>query len=160
MKLKEVIKKSLSPFDSYYALLNLSSSKILVEKEGEEIIGFVELKIYEDVGIIFYLGVLPCHRGKGHGKALVKKAEDYFIKKGLSLSLASTRDWNKVAVSLFTSLNYKVFKDDEVSFSVIELLNAYDDNLVLCKELKKEYLVRVFSLHNLISKFWKSIEGP
>ncbi|WP_196773486.1 hypothetical protein [Acidianus ambivalens] len=59
MKLKEVIKKSLSPFDSYYALLNLSSSKILVEKEGEEIIGFVELKIYEDVGIIFYLGLNP-----------------------------------------------------------------------------------------------------
>lgn len=137
MRLKEVIEKSLTPFDSYYALLNLSSSKVIVEKEGEEIVGFAELKIYEDVGIIFYLGVLPCHRGKGHGKALVRKAEDYFIKKGLSLSLASTRDWNKVAVSLFTSLGYKAFREDEVSFSVIELLNAYDDNLILCKELKK-----------------------
>ncbi len=137
MNLKEVIKNSLSPFDSYYALINLKSSHIIVEKEKEEIVGFAELKIYDKVGIIFYLGVLPPYRGKGIGKKLVRRAEKYFLEKGLSISLASTRDWNKVAVSLFSSLNYKIFKEDEVSFSIIELLNAYDDNLILCKELKE-----------------------
>lgn len=138
MNLKEVMEKSLSPFDSYYALLNLKSSKVIVEKEGKEIVGFAELKVNGNAGIIFYLGVLPCYRGRGIGKRLVKRAEDYFVRNGLGISLASTRDWNKVAVSLFTSLGYKIFKEDEVRFSVIELLNAYDDNLILCKELKKE----------------------
>ncbi|MCY0859217.1 MAG: GNAT family N-acetyltransferase [Sulfolobaceae archaeon] len=132
--LEEVIEKSLSEFDAYYAKRNLKSSKIITIKDNRDnIVGFTELKVYKPVGIIFYIGVLPAYRGRGYGKRLLEEAEAYFMSKGLDYILASTRRYNKQALGLFR--RYKRFDIDSVSDDVIYLLDAYDDDIILCREI-------------------------
>ena len=135
MSIKDLISSSLSEFDSYYALKNLRNSQLILEYGEGKPIGFAELKRWGKIGIIFYLGVLPKYRGKGIGKKLVLRAEKIFKEKELEFSLASTRSWNKPAMKLFESLGYKFFKIDEVSEKIVYILNAYDDDTVVCKEL-------------------------
>lgn len=106
-------------------------------EKGEQV-GFEELKIFENIGIIFYTGVLPEYRRKGYGKKLAQKVEDFFKSKGLYYILASTRSNNKPAIRLFSSLNYNFFDIDNVSEDIIYILNAYDDIIVIYKELVKK----------------------
>jgi ribosomal protein S18 acetylase RimI-like enzyme len=135
MDIDELISKSLSTFDKYYALKNVNCSKVLVAKVNGKDVGFAELKRRKNIGAIFYLGVLPGYRGKGIGKDMVRRAEKYFKAKGLSLVVASTRSWNIAAVRMFSSLGYKIIKKEKVQKFIIELLDATEDNLILCKEL-------------------------
>ncbi|AOL17208.1 hypothetical protein BFU36_11380 [Sulfolobus sp. A20] len=132
--LDEVIDKSLSKFDAYYAKKNLKWSKIITIKDQEDkVAGFVELKVKDNIGIIFYMGILPQYRGKGYGKRLLKEAERYFLSKGLSYIIASTRSYNKPALSLFKK--YKRFDIHTVSDDIVYILDAYDDDVILCKEI-------------------------
>lgn len=135
MNIEDLISKSLSSFDTYYALKNINSSKILVLKLQNKEVGFAELKRRGKIGVIFYIGILPEYRGKGLGKTLVTRAEEYFKDKGATLVIASTRSWNIPAVKMFKSLGYKVMKKEKVKASIIELLDAYEDDLVVCKEI-------------------------
>jgi len=137
MSIRDLISSSLSEFDSYYALKNLKNSQLILEYINGEPIGFTELKQWGKIGIIFYLGVLPKFRGRGIGKKLILRAENVFREKGLEFSLASTRSWNKPAMKMFESLGYKFFNIDNVSDKIVYILNAYDDNTVVCKELVK-----------------------
>jgi hypothetical protein len=70
MDIDELISKSLSTFDKYYALKNVNCSKVLVAKVNGKEVGFAELKRRKNIGAIFYLGVLPGYRGKESEKTL------------------------------------------------------------------------------------------
>ncbi len=132
--LEELIERSLSEFDAYYAKINLKRSKVItINDDRYNTVGFAELKVYDPIGIVFYIGILPTYRGKGYGKRLLEEAEAYFMSKGLHYILASTRRYNKPALRLFR--NYKRFDIDYVSADIIYLLDAYDDDIVLCREI-------------------------
>ncbi|BCU69033.1 GNAT family N-acetyltransferase [Stygiolobus caldivivus] len=137
MGIEDLISKSLSSYDTYYALKNINSSKILTIKIKGNPVGFAELKKKKDIGGIFYVGVLPEYRGKGIGKTLVKKAEDYFKSKGVSLVVASTKSTNLSAIDMFKALDYKFMKKREVKHEIIMLLDATEDDLIVCKEIEK-----------------------
>lgn len=138
MNLEDLISFSLSSYDKYYAIKNVKSSKILLHKVNGIEAGFAELKKYKDIGIIFYVGVLPEFRSKGIGKELIRKAEEVFASKGVSIVIASTRTNNIPAVKMFKALGYTLFNKRYVKRKIIELLDAYEDDTIVCKELKDE----------------------
>ena len=135
MSIEDLISSSLSEYDKYFALKNVKSSKILIQKYNGKEIGFAELKKYKDVGIIFYIGIIPEYRGKGLGKEMIKKAEEIFREKNVKIVIASTKSSNIPAIRMFKSLNYTIFNKKQVRRKIIELLDAYEDDLVVCKEL-------------------------
>ncbi|MFP3227162.1 MAG: hypothetical protein RXQ80_09675 [Sulfolobaceae archaeon] len=45
-------------------------------------------------------------------------------------------------MKMFESLGYKFFSIDNVSDEIVYILNAYDDNTVVCKELVKGWSVK------------------
>jgi len=135
MSIEDLISSSLSEYDKYFALKNAKSSKILIQKYNGTEVGFVELKKYKDIGVIFYIGIIPEYRGKGFGKEIIKKAEELFIEKSVKIVIASTRSSNIPAIKMFKSLDYTLFNKKYVKSKIIELLDAYEDDLVVCKEL-------------------------
>lgn len=135
MSIEDLIGSSLSSYDSYFAIKNVKSSKLLVQKYNGKDVGFAELKKYRDIGIIFYIGILPEYRGRGFGKDIIKKAEDIFRKKNVKIIVASTRSSNIPAIRLFKSLDYTIFNKKYVKSKIVELLDAYEDELIVCKEL-------------------------
>ncbi|MBP1357914.1 MAG: GNAT family N-acetyltransferase [Sulfolobus sp.] len=135
MSIEDLIGSSLSSYDSYFAIKNVKSSKLLVQKYNGKDVGFAELKKYRDIGIIFYIGILPEYRGRGFGKDIIKKAEDIFRKKNVKIIVASTRSSNIPAIRLFKSLDYTIFNKKYVKSKIVELLDAYEDDLIVCKEL-------------------------
>lgn len=137
MNIEDLISSSLSSYDTYYAIRNAKSSKIIIQKYNGKEAGFAELKKYKDIGIIFYVGVLPEFRGRGLGKEIIKKAEEIFKSKGVSIVIASTRSDNIPAVKMFKSLDYTLFNKKYVRSFIIELLDAYEDDTIVCKELKE-----------------------
>ncbi|MBB5253197.1 GNAT family N-acetyltransferase [Sulfurisphaera ohwakuensis] len=137
MSIEELITSSLSKYDSYYALKNAKSSKILIQKYNGKEIGFAELKKYKNIGAIFYVGILPEYRGKGFGKELIKKAEEIFKRKNVDIIVASTKSDNIAAIKLFKSLDYTIFNKKYVKNKIIELLDAYEDDTIVCKELNE-----------------------
>jgi len=135
MSIEDLISSSLSEYDKYFALKNAKSSKILIQKYNGKEVGFAELKKYKDIGIIFYIGTIPEYRGKGFGKEMIKKAEEIFREKDVKIVIASTRSSNIPAIKMFKSLDYTLFNKKYVKSKIIELLDAYEDDLVVCKEL-------------------------
>jgi len=135
MSIEDLISSSLSEYDKYFALKNAKSSKILIQKYNGTEVGFVELKKYKEIGVIFYIGTIPEYRGKGFGKEMIKKAEELFIEKGVKIVIASTRSSNIPAIKMFKSLDYTLFNKKYVKSKIVELLDAYEDDLVVCKEL-------------------------
>lgn len=81
MSIEDLISSSLSECDKYFALKNAKSSKILIQKYNGIEVGFVELKKYKEIGVIFYIGTIPEYRGKEFGKEMIKKAEELFIER-------------------------------------------------------------------------------
>ncbi|BFH73294.1 GNAT family N-acetyltransferase [Sulfurisphaera javensis] len=138
MSIEDLISSSLSRYDSYYALKNMKSSKILIQKYSGKEIGFAELKKYKDIGAIFYVGILPSYRGKGFGKKIIEKAEEVFISKKVRIIVASTKSDNIPAIKMFKSLGYTLFNKKYVKSTIIQLLDAYEDDLILCKEVSEE----------------------
>ena len=140
-------------FDYYWFKKWLSRSTVLLAKLSRKPVGVAELVIRKTLcgttGVIMYLGVIPEVRGMGIGKALVKESEKFFVNKGISVFMASTRSWNKASIALFKRLGYRVLElsylyerlDYELVYDLIASLHAYEDDVIFVKSLNKNCLL-------------------
>ena len=69
----------------------------------------VDIAEMTDIGGIYLedLFVLPEYRGKGYGKALLKKLAQIAVERGCGRFEWSCLDWNKPSIDFYLSLNAK-----------------------------------------------------
>ncbi len=145
-KLKKLIRDIFPSWHAYYAEKAIHNHKILVAKVNDEIVGFIQFKIVDlrvKVGHIYYMGVKPEYRGRGIGKALVMRAEEY-MRSEVECFIASTQEDNIPVLRLFRKLGYscttwrdayKILKklgaDLEDEYDLMWRIYDYDDIVLL-----------------------------
>ena len=93
--------------------IETNSANIFVAEENGEFLGFIELAVQNDYftgekqGYISSIAVLPEGEGKGIGKKLMKKAEEWASKQGLKVIVLEVFKSNQRAVSFYELLGYK-----------------------------------------------------
>lgn len=102
---KEIKKEFLSPNSN-------KNNKIFFLKSNEEIIGMLNILFIKNAGNkISYLNEITIsdkHKGKGHGKYLVKKFIDFSKKEKANTIKLGTRIENKPAINLYKKLGFKI----------------------------------------------------
>ena len=73
---------------------------------NNEVIGKVHLQIYEGVGGIFGLGVLPEYRGKGYGRTILILAVNMLKEKGAKKIMLQVESKNFNALNLYKSCGF------------------------------------------------------
>jgi ribosomal-protein-alanine N-acetyltransferase len=76
------------------------------EKENK-VVGYIGFTVAADEGYILNVAVNPDCRGQGIGKALVQKAIDYSLEKGLAFLTLEVRESNATAINLYSSLGFE-----------------------------------------------------
>lgn len=84
-------------------------SYFLLLKHGDTIVGSLIAKKYEESYVIRQVEVVPEHRGMGHGRQMMTKIISFLKPKKKDIILY-VEPSNKVAVSLYTSLGFKLIK--------------------------------------------------
>ena len=102
-------------FDAYIARLGnegLSPELSVVAFDDEQPVGFVLQSIREVDGQMISwnggTGIVPEYRGKKLGLELMKEAERYLIKRGVSIVTLETLSENKPAIKLYEKCGYEV----------------------------------------------------
>lgn len=82
---------------------------IFVWEEDGDVIGYITTRIFRDalIGQIPNISVLPGHRGKGIGKALMKAAFDYFEEQGMKVAKIETLDQNDIGQTFYPSTGFQ-----------------------------------------------------
>lgn len=105
--------------------LNSNTSNIFVAVEDGEFIGYIELTEQKDYftgekqGYVSAIATSPNNEGKGVGKKLMQKAEEWTREKGLKVLVLEVFQNNERAIKLYEKLGYnkeivkmtKVLKD-------------------------------------------------
>ena len=84
------------------------ASKIFYIKENENILGFVTVKINDDVAQIGLIGVLPVAQGKGLGKKLLLKTENYCFENNVKIIQIPTQLENILACKFYEKMGYQI----------------------------------------------------
>jgi len=92
-------------------LLSDYNSISLAARIHRELTAFIIASIYAEgnslAGHILTIDVLPCHRKKGVGFALMRAIEDIFKEKYVKTSHLEVREDNIAAIRLYEKLKYK-----------------------------------------------------
>ena len=82
------------------------NSTILIGRDGDPIVATVMVGHDGHRGWVYYVATDPDHRGKGHGRAIMKAAEDWLRQAGIAkLQLLVRRD-NAKAGAFYQSIGY------------------------------------------------------
>ncbi|MDQ0167136.1 ribosomal protein S18 acetylase RimI-like enzyme [Bacillus horti] len=88
-------------------------SNIFVAEEDGEFIGYIELTEQTDYftgekqGYVSAIAVLPQGEGKGIGKKLMQKAEEWTAEKGIQVLVLDVFQKNERAIKLYEKLGYQ-----------------------------------------------------
>lgn len=76
--------------------------------EAGEIVGYITTRLDTAGGIgrIPNLAVDPAHQGKGLGRALLKRALEFFSERGMAIAKIETLEQNPVGQGLYSSLGF------------------------------------------------------
>ncbi len=76
---------------------------IFVCEDNGKVAGYITTRIDREskIGGIPNLAILPAHRGKGLGKALMKAAFDYFEEQGMAVAKIETLDQNPIGQNFY-----------------------------------------------------------
>lgn len=88
---------------------NPGSAFVALDREQEEVIGFVCNRLYahRDVGHVTNLAVAPEWRRRGVAKALLRRSMDHFRAEGLRFARLETLLQNEKAQRLYDSLGFR-----------------------------------------------------
>ncbi|MCX6171835.1 MAG: GNAT family N-acetyltransferase [Flavobacterium sp.] len=84
------------------------ADKIFYFKENENIIGFVTLKINNDTAKIGLIAVSPNYQGKGIGKKLIAKTENYCFENNVKTLQIPTQMENLTACNFYKKMGYEI----------------------------------------------------
>jgi len=87
----------------FYYFLN--SNKFLVAEVEGKVVGYIISSIRGDEGLIISIAVLPSHRRKGIGKALMEKSIELLETDVVMLTL---REHNRAALNFYNKLGFKI----------------------------------------------------
>lgn len=87
--------------DLWYSL-----EEFFVVYDGEVPVGTLDLNVKE--GVVSNVGVLPAHRGRGHGREIMLHGLRRLVEVGLEKASLRVHVDNKVAIGLYKSLGFSV----------------------------------------------------
>ncbi|WKZ70880.1 MAG: GNAT family N-acetyltransferase [Melioribacteraceae bacterium] len=104
----------ITELEEYFAGKSIDIVQVYVAEEAKEIVGFMELNIrnfaegsrHAKLPYIEAWYVKPEDRGKGYGKALIKKAEEWAISLGYTELASDTEINNHKSISLHKELGF------------------------------------------------------
>ena len=102
-------------------------------RKDKMVVGCVGIEIYENVGLLRSLGIHPTFQGKGLGKQMVGKLEEYSAEKGLHNVYLLT----DTAENFFLKLGYELISREETDAKVkqsIEFTTLCTSSPVMVKE--------------------------
>ncbi len=103
-------------------------------RKDKMVVGCVGIEIYENVGLLRSLGIHPTFQGKGLGKQMVGKLEEYSAEKGLHNVYLLT----DTAENFFLKLGFKFIPRDETDPKIrqsIEFTTLCPSSPVMVKNL-------------------------
>ena len=153
----KIAKIALGVYHEYYVGKAFGHTKVLVIELNGDIIGFVQyytikLKAMR-MCVIYYIAIKPEYQGKGFGSLLLNETEREAYKTKVDLLIATTTRENTISQKFFRKHGFKVYPYEELEnligvyglFKLTRLLYAYEDDIVLLKELRKESINMLFS---------------
>ncbi|RLE50216.1 MAG: hypothetical protein DRJ31_01995 [Candidatus Methanomethylicota archaeon] len=153
----EIAVKTLGSFHRHYVERTFWQAKTLVAESSGVIAGFAQFRRLKagksTIVAIVYIAVDPLQQRSGIGSTLLKAVEGEAVKRGASMVVATTTEANEVSKSFFSKHGYKLMKFSEVEkqfghkalFELINLLQAYEDNLLMYKELSEDAATSFFN---------------
>lgn len=84
------------------------ADKVFYIKEQEDILGFVTIKIKDKIGQIGLRAIKPRNQGKGFGKNLLIKTENYCLENNVTILLIPTQAENETVCKFYTKMSYTV----------------------------------------------------
>ena len=84
------------------------ADKIFYFKENENIVGFVTLKINNDIAKIGLIAVSPNYQGKGIGKKLIAKTENFCFENNVKTLQIPTQMENLEACNFYKKMGYEI----------------------------------------------------
>lgn len=85
---------------------------VILALENEKIIGFISIKILQNIATIGLVAVTPSHRGKGVGKSLVTYSENLICESKIPIVRVVTQGRNSAALSLYSKLGFIKIKTE------------------------------------------------
>lgn len=96
------------PAADYHRALATQTSAILLANQETSILASVMAGFDGHRGWVYYLGVLPDHRGKGLGRILMAAAEAWLRERGAPKIQLMVRDDNEAALGFYKALGYEL----------------------------------------------------
>jgi len=158
--LKRVLEIAVKTFGSahrHHVERTFWQAKTLVAESSGVIAGFAQFRRLKagkfTVVAISYIAVDPLQQRTGIGSMLLRAVEDEAVKRGASMVVVTMSESSEVPKSFFSKHGYRQlrFSDIErqlerkVLFKLINLLQAFEDNLLMYKELCKDAIANFFS---------------
>lgn len=82
------------------------NATILVGRDGGAVAASVMTGHDGHRGAVYYVGVDPAHRGRGHGRAIMRAAEDWLRGRGMWKMNLLIRGENEAARSFYKAIGY------------------------------------------------------
>lgn len=117
-------------------------------------------------GVIYYVAVLPEHRGRGTGKAIIASIEEILSYEDIGIFIATTRKDNTASRKMLKELGYVEIELESLSDTLEELITmmtcGYEDDILYIKsggiDITKFFSEIVKpSLANTIESIWRKI---
>lgn len=96
------------PAADYHRALATQTSAILLANQEASILASVMTGFDGHRGWVYYLGVLPDHRGRGLGRILMAAAEAWLRDRGAPKIQLMVRDDNEAALGFYKALGYEL----------------------------------------------------
>ena len=138
--IRDVLENTMSWFHSYYALACVDSgicSAAVARKGGIAGVGVFYRIPRTDVGVVYYVAVLPGYRGRGVGKAIIASIEEILESSGVGVFMATTRRDNAASRRMLSDLGYLEIELESLDRSLEEVVTmatcGYEDDLLYIK---------------------------
>lgn len=156
-RILEIAGTTLGAFHRHYVERTFWKAKTFVAERAGALLGFVQFRKFR-VGkvttfAVVYIAVDVAHQRVGVGSSLLKAVEEEAAKQDASVMLATASESNDASKNFFSKHGYVLINFNElkekyghrVLFELINLLHAYEDDLLMFKELSKGAVLSLFN---------------
>lgn len=148
-RILEIAGETLGAFHRRYVERTFWKAKTLVAESAGALLGFVQFRRIRagkaTALAVIYIAVDTKHQRIGVGSSLLKAVEEEAARQEASAILATASEGNDTSKNFFRKHGYVLVDFDELGekygcralFELINLLHAYEDDLLMFKELSR-----------------------